>query len=157
MPRSSQTAIRPAPSPMPHAVLPDADWGDAYVTRSTASTARQALEHMMRQTDGWPAQLLALRNRLARLVGLHAASFALGAHGGFPVVSETPDEIVLGFNDRHLDFRIVATLLHGPATQLRVATLVERHGLAGRAYIALIAPFHRMIVRHMMRRQTEIQ
>ncbi len=155
MSSSSHSAIRSVPAPMPHNVLPSADWGDAYVTRSTASTARQALEQMMRQADGWPTQLLALRNRLGRLVGLHSANFAIGARGGFPVVSETPDEIVLGFNDSHLDFRIVATLLRGPETELRVATLVDRHGLAGRAYIALIAPFHRMIVRHMMRRQTE--
>lgn len=137
---------------LPHPALPSADWGDAFDTATDAPTARTALERMMNQGGGWPARLLAVRNMLGRLVGLKAATFSIGGETGFPVVSETPDEIVLGFNDSHLDFRIVVTVLRGAEPRLRIATLVDRHGLAGRAYIALITPFHRLIVRRLLAR-----
>jgi Protein of unknown function (DUF2867) len=148
--------IRPVPSLMPHPALPQADWGDAFATETTAANARAALEHMLRQAGGWPTALLALRNRLAALAGLKPATFTLGGETGFPVISETPDEIVLGFNDSHLDFRILVTLLPTAPRQMRVATLVDRHGWAGRAYIGLIGPAHKRIVRRLMTRQMEI-
>ncbi len=106
---------------------------------------------MIHEGAGWPARLLALRNRLARFVGLKTGDFSLGDRG-FPILSETPEEIVAGLDDRHLDFRIIVTLTRGPAPDLCVTTLVARHGLAGHAYIALIAPFHRRIICHVLAR-----
>ncbi|ATQ44105.1 DUF2867 domain-containing protein [Caulobacter mirabilis] len=151
MPHLRSSAVFSTPLHLPHPALPSADWGDSFITPTTATTARMAADGMVGQGGGWPERLLALRNRLARLVGLKTGGFTLG-DGGFPILSETPDEIVAGLDDRHLDFRIVVTLVRGPSPDLRVTTLVARHGLAGRAYIALIAPFHRRILRRVMAR-----
>jgi hypothetical protein len=41
---------------------------------------------------------------------------------------------------------------HGWAGQLMLATVVQRHNAVGRAYFALIKPFHRRIVRALVRR-----
>lgn len=96
---------------------------------------------------------MALRNTIVGLFGLKGAGTLTGASGGFPVVSESPDQIVLGFDDRHLDFRIVLDVSSAGGVQhASVTTLVDRHNLAGRVYIVAVTPFHRLIVRTMLRK-----
>jgi hypothetical protein len=67
--------------------------------------------------------------------------------GFFPLLSKSARELVVGEDDRHLDFR-VAILLRTSAAgarELVVVTVVHCHNRLGRAYLALIAPFHRVI------------
>jgi hypothetical protein len=73
--------------------------------------------------------------------------------GMFPVVSETPKRLVAGFNDAHLDFRVVVDVTTVKAgQQITATTLVRTHNRLGRAYLAAILPFHRLIVRSLLRR-----
>src|SRR3984893_18916012 len=72
--------------------------------------------------------------------------------GMFPVISETPDRLVAGFNDRHLDFRVVVDVApFGHDKRVTLTTLVLTHNLLGRAYLTIILPFHRPIARIMLR------
>ena len=139
---------------LPHPALPGADWGDCFEVRSsnaglTAETAaRRAFETMPR----WVSRLMALRNLLVKPFGLKgdpdAASQDARRVGMFPVLGNTPTQYVLGFDDRHLDFRIVVETQALPqtGTAVRMMTLVRRHNLLGRAYLAAIMPFHKLIV-----------
>lgn len=104
----------------------------------------------------WVRSLLKLRNVLVAPFGLKSS----GAHektkldliGIFPVVSETPERLVAGFNDHHLDFRVVIDVApSGTGQQVTATTLVLTHNLLGRTYLALIMPFHRLVVRTMLR------
>ena len=72
--------------------------------------------------------------------------------GIFPVVSETPDRLIAGFNDSHLDFRVVVDVT-APASvrQVTLTTLVKTHNWLGRTYLAIITPFHRLIVPALLR------
>lgn len=66
----------------------------------------------------------------------------------FPVQSENQDEIVLGEDDIHLDFRF--SLLRQQTSngqRLYATTVVHCHGRLGRTYLAVIEPFHRLVVR----------
>jgi hypothetical protein len=97
--------------------------------------------------------LLAMRDLLVKPFGLKAAGRG-ALHGtperigSFPVVSETAERVVLGFNDKHLDFRIVIDCRpSGQATWVSVTTLVKTHNWLGRTYLTLILPFHRAIVK----------
>jgi hypothetical protein len=66
-------------------------------------------------------------------------------------VSETPDRLVAGFNDRHLDFRVVIDVAgSGTLRNVTATTLVLTHNWLGRTYLAIIRPFHRLILRAMM-------
>ena len=66
-------------------------------------------------------------------------------------MSETPDRLVAGFNDRHPDFRVVVDVAHSGAQQsVTATTLVKTHNWLGRTYLAIILPFHRLILRAMM-------
>ena len=72
--------------------------------------------------------------------------------GIFPVLSETPERLVAGFNDHHLDFRVVVDVAtSGERQQVTATTLVQTHNWLGRTYLAIILPFHRLIVRAMLR------
>ncbi len=79
----------------------------------------------------------------------HAAQHTVG---GFPVVAQSPQEVILGFDDKHLDFRISVTVAPDSetGTLVTVTTVVKTNNLLGRAYLTTIMPFHRMIVRHLL-------
>ncbi len=69
----------------------------------------------------------------------------------FPVLSRSPDEITIGVDDRHLDFR-GSVLLRRPERLLVLTTAVRCHNLLGRAYLAVILPFHILVAQSLLRR-----
>lgn len=101
----------------------------------------------------WINGLMALRNRIVALLGLRTVRLAAGSSaGGFPVLSSTADRTILGFDDSHLDFRIVVDLKHDLQGQIvTVTTIVRRKNLFGRLYLLAVGPFHRRIVPATMR------
>jgi len=61
--------------------------------------------------------------------------------------------LVAGFNDRHLDFRIVVDVAPVDGArdqQVTATTLVLTHNWLGRAYLLVILPFHRLIAKSML-------
>ncbi|MET0429751.1 MAG: DUF2867 domain-containing protein, partial [Microvirga sp.] len=72
-------------------------------------------------------------------------------HGIFPVVSAAPDRVVMGFDDAHLDFRVVVDVVpEGRGRRVTATTLVRTRNRFGRLYLAIIKPFHRAIVPAML-------
>lgn len=109
----------------------------------------------------WVGWLMRVRDLIVARFGLKtAAQLAADVHAGrigiFRIYSVNETEIVVGENDRHLDFR--ASFLVAPAiapasgAQLTASTVVHCHNLLGRTYIFMIAPFHRLIVKASLRR-----
>ena len=142
----------------PNALLPGAQFADAYRIEvdDPSLNARQAAERMIAQQPRWAEALLSLRNLLVRPFGLKTSGASTTAPremiGIFPIVSERPDRLVAGFNDKHLDFRIVVDVATSGATQnVTATTLVLTHNWLGRIYLTVIMPFHRLIVRTLLR------
>ena len=140
------------------AFLPGAQFIDAFsiAVDDDALDARHAAERMLERSPRWIEALIALRNRLVKPFGLKVPARRKPAHAGtigaFPVVSETPGRIVAGFNDRHLDFRpVVDVVAEAGGRRVTATTLVLTHNLLGRIYLAIILPFHRLIVPSMLR------
>jgi hypothetical protein len=140
------------------ALLAGAQFVDAFriAVEGRALDARNAAQRMMGRSPRWIETLLSLRNALVAPFGLKTsgtgASAAGGAIGIFPVLSETPERLVAGFDDSHLDFRVVVDVAaSGQGQQVTATTLVRTHNLLGRAYLAIIMPFHKLIVRTMLR------
>ena len=140
------------------ALLPGAQFADAWriAIDNAGFDARRAAERMVGRQPSWARALLVLRNILVAPFGLKRSGAREPAPGGmigiFPVVSETPERVVAGFNDRHLDFRVVVDVANAGARQIVTATtLVLTHNWLGRTYLAIILPFHRLILRAMMR------
>ncbi len=140
------------------ALLAGAQFVDAYsiAIDDAALDARQAAEKMLARAPRWIEMLLALRNFLVAPLGLKtSAPDEPGARdiiGIFPVVRQTPDRLVTGFNDKHLDFRLVVDVAStGDTQRITATTLVLTHNLLGRTYLAIIRPFHRLVVPAMLR------
>jgi hypothetical protein len=152
------TVVEIAPEVDQAALLAGAQFADAYsiAVGGGALDARQAAERMITRQPRWAEALLALRNILVRPFGLKTSGASRTAPremiGIFPVVSETPDRLVAGFNDSHLDFRLVVDVAPlGDRQRVTATTLVLTHNWLGRIYLAVIMPFHRLIVPAMLR------
>ncbi|WP_035671285.1 DUF2867 domain-containing protein [Bradyrhizobium liaoningense] len=143
-------------------VLTGAQFIDAFRVEvgAAALNAREACTRMVLHGPRWIDALLRLRNILVRPFGLKTSGEGAPAPSGliglFPVLSETPERLVAGFDDSHLDFRIVVDISGNAASrQVTSTTLVRTHNLLGRTYLALIMPFHKLVVRNMMGRIVE--
>ncbi|MHC6157094.1 DUF2867 domain-containing protein [Bradyrhizobium elkanii] len=141
------------------ALLAGAQFIDAFriATARPDLDARHAAEAMVARQPRWIEWLIALRNFIVAPLGLKTSGAADGAArdmiGIFPVVSETPERLVAGFNDKHLDFRLVVDVASaGAVRSITATTLVLTHNRFGRAYLTVILPFHRLIVPAMLRK-----
>ena len=147
-----------APSDDTSHLLAGAQFADAYriMVQDTALDARAAAVRMFAQAPQWVDALLKLRNLIVAPFGLKTSGEGEPASGGviglFPVLSETPRRLVAGFNDSHLDFRVVVDVAPAESgQQVTTTTLVLTHNLLGRMYLTIVLPFHRLIARTMLR------
>jgi len=143
-------------------VLAGAQFMDAFRVDvgATNVNAREACTRMVLNGPRWVDALVRLRNILVRPFGLKTSGDGAPAPGGliglFPVLSETPERLIAGFNDYHLDFRIVVDVAKDAVSrQVTLTTLVKTNNLLGRTYLALITPFHKIVARGMMGRIAE--
>jgi len=140
------------------ALLTGAQFADAFCIEigDRELDARRAAERMMARQPRWAEALLSLRNLLVAPLGLKTSGASpekpRDMIGIFPVVSQTPDRLIAGFNDHHLDFRVVIDVTGpGDLRQVTATTLVKTHNWLGRIYLAIILPFHRLIVPALLR------
>jgi hypothetical protein len=144
----------------PASWLPGAQFMDAYRLEGQNLDARQAAMRMMAHAPRWVDALLVARNIIVSPFGLKTSAAAERMPreiiGIFPVVSETPERLVAGFNDKHLDFRVVVDVAStGQKQSVTATTLVLTHNWLGRTYLNIIMPFHRLVVRAMLRQVTQ--
>lgn len=139
-------------------LLPGAQFADAFrvAVDDDTLTARQAAERMFLRLPRWISGLMKLRNLVVAPLGLktptHTKTIVADSVGPFPVISATPQRLVAGFDDKHLDFRVIVDVTGDiPGRQVTATTLVLTHNLPGRVYLATIMPFHRIIVPAMLR------
>jgi Protein of unknown function (DUF2867) len=141
----------------PTTLLAGAQFMDAYRLDVDDENldARQAAIRMMARAPRWVDVLLVLRNIIVAPFGLKTSAEDRRAPrdiiGIFPVVSETPARLVAGFNDKHLDFRVVVDVATTDQRQhITATTLVLTHNWLGHTYLKIIKPFHRLVVRAML-------
>lgn len=140
-------------------ILAGAQFADAYciMVEDAALDARMAAERMFARAPRWIAGLMAARDFLVSPLGLKTAAAkprdASKTIGVFPIVSASPTRLIVGFDDKHLDFRVVVDVLaEGSRRRVTATTVVLTHNALGRAYLAMVLPFHRLIVPSMLRR-----
>jgi len=144
-------------------------YGDAYAADLPGGcvvTAEQAARAFFMSVPRWVHGLLAVRNLPAKLLGLktgeghtmedmaNAPCVSGQAFGFFTVVDRTEEEILMGEEDRHLDFlfSVMVRALPGKAApSVIMATAVRFNNLLGRLYFIPVKPFHRIIVRAMLK------
>ena len=115
------------------------DFLDCYSVASTLSPREAATRGLA--LPRWAAALLRLRNTLVRPFGLKTGEPDKPI---FPTCHESDTELILGTDDKHLNFRIG---LYRQEGRIYMSTWVRPHNLWGRAYLRLVMPFHILISR----------
>jgi hypothetical protein len=147
--------------------FPRLDYADAYRMRlpdGAPNNLDAVARTVLGTAPGWVDLLMRLRDRLVGIIGLKTARRLarrdLGQHtlqvgdrlGIFRVFERAGEEVLLGEDDRHLDFR-VSVLVHndGSADWVIASTVVRFNSWLGRAYFLPVRPFHKLIVPAMLR------
>ena len=115
------------------------DFLDCYSVPSSLSPREAAAKGLA--LPRWANSLLGLRNALVRPFGLKTGETDQPI---FPTCLETEDEIILGTDDKHLNFRIGLIRAGG---RIFMSTWVHPHNAWGRTYLRLVMPFHILISR----------
>jgi hypothetical protein len=138
-----------------------ADLTDAFAVPIDAADVAKGVDSLARSAFGDPAPwirlLLGLRDALVAGFGVKTsqevrrAAIADNAEriDFFRILARSDRELILGEDDRHLDFRLSVLLRHRPdgsGDELVATTVVHCHNALGRVYLALIARFHRLVV-----------
>lgn len=137
-----------------------ADLADAYAIRLPPDSSRDIevlTRFMLGDEAPWLRFLMGVRDTVVAGFGLKtSAALRKASLGGDPdrvyifrVYAVAEDEMTLGEDDKHLDFRL--SVLRR-SDDIVVTTVVHCHNLLGRAYLALITPFHRLVVKSILRR-----
>lgn len=124
------------------------DFIDCYCVDSELAP-RQAAE-IITNFPLWARFLVHIRNGITKPFGLSSnGPAAEDKVGFFPVESDNDRELIAGFDDKHLDFRITVVSHKG---RVYLATWVHPNNIAGTLYLNAILPFHILIVRNALAR-----
>lgn len=117
----------------------------------------------------WIGKLFDLRNRIVSIFGLKTSGNSKNRQeqldnfsceegeqlGLFKVFRKTPNELVLGEDDKHLNFKVSLYLANGPRDSAErdftISTVVKFNNWFGKFYFLLVKPFHKLIVPQMLK------
>lgn len=116
----------------------------------------------------WVHFLMSLRNSIVSIFGLKTGASQLNDEssldhmtlekgdqlGIFKVFDKNDQELILGENDKHLNFRVSLMIdpEPRPKKKLIISTIVIFHNWFGKLYFLPVKPFHKFIVRRMLKR-----
>lgn len=163
--------VREVPVPEDSAIktaLKHSDFVDAYEVQLTRSElpVSDAYVAIFCYPQPWVQALMNLRGYIAICLGLthpfelrkiqpkEGLHFEIGQRvGSFTVQSIEANELIVGDDDRHLNFRIstIKTEREGCA-YITVSTSVEIHNLLGHIYMFVVKPFHQFLAPYMLKR-----
>ncbi len=115
----------------------------------------------------WIRRLMTFRNILVAKIGLKTGERVRNpeevinrfdgqvgsAIGLFEVLDRADDEIIFGQSDSHLDFKASILLLQQQVGdyEIHFTTTVQFHNAIGRIYFFFVKPFHKVIVKSMLK------
>lgn len=141
------------------------DYADAYRVKVPKDADLLTIGRVfLTSSPDWIVNLMRLRDFLVKFIGLKTAkslirpspktiSFEPGTRAGiFRVYERAADEVLMGEDDRHLNFR--TSLVLQPQADFSWAvfsTVVHYNGWLGRAYFLPLRPFHNLVVPALLR------
>jgi len=142
------------------AVLPGARFSDTFTAVTDERIdASVAVERAFMTSPGWVDKLMGLRDRIVRPFGLKTRNRMNGSACKdkqilFRVLERSSDRVILGTDDKHLDFRLIlrANPTESGGTHVSCTTLVRPHNMLGWLYLGSVLPFHKLIMAAFMHR-----
>ena len=135
------------------------DFADTFSTTNRTNTIEEITNLIFNTTPKWVDSLFVLRNKIAGWFGLKTdlpqdfnENFKVGGYiNFFKIYSISDTAVILGADDSHLNFRALINNDQSESYNIKVVTLVEYNNLKGKIYMKIIKPFHRQIVKRMVK------
>jgi hypothetical protein len=129
------------------------DYCDTYrIVKSSNDTAEEIAAKMFKPSK-WVNVLMGIRDSVAGIFGLKTSKEIIeGQSSNFPVIEQHENEIVMGENDKHLNFK-VSVLVDRENSYIYLTTIVRFNNFFGRLYCLPVKPFHKIIVKSSLKRQ----
>ncbi|OYX28202.1 MAG: hypothetical protein B7Z06_02255 [Flavobacteriales bacterium 32-35-8] len=140
-----------------------------FIDRNSTITSTTIGKSFFMSGPKWVDTLFAFRNKLVGFFGLKTSGIIADRQkmldsfkgekgeqmGLFKVLDKTPDEMILGEDDKHLNFRVslfIDRQSSDPTTKkLIISTTVKFNNWFGRLYFLPVRPFHKLIVPTMLK------
>jgi hypothetical protein len=140
-----------------HGSLPRIDYADSFsapVYGEMAQDVQLAAKELFGKTPRWVIFLVGLRNAIVKVFGLRTGfSEDADPETLFTIIEQTPNELLMGEDDKHLKFTLSVLLEDDKYSHwVIVTTAVMYHNWFGKFYFFFVKPFHRLIVRSYVRR-----
>lgn len=142
------------------------DYNDSYVVGLTdiELDIREIYLAIFSFSPLWVKQLFYIRNKIVGIFGIKGPStkglfnierkpqYEVGEKIGlFPMYSLELNELIVGVDDKHLNFRMsVQKISHGESYSVVVTTIVQFNNIFGRLYLFCIKPMHKYIVKRLL-------
>jgi hypothetical protein len=131
--------------------LTEVTWSDAYAAALPAGGMKcdpqEWADAVFRHPPGWVRVLLGLRQ-----LAVWAFEIEAGDHHAFDTLDRRRDEVLLGIDQRHLNFRASVLLSRD---RVVVSTVVAVHNRRGVAYSSLVRQVHPWVVRSLLARAVQ--
>ena len=150
--------------PTPHTkgietCLSHIDFKDTFSTSNHINSVGEVAYLVFGKAPVWVEKLMNLRNFIVKFMGLkttkpedYNTKFEVGGYIGFFKIYEMSDsEMIMGADDKHLNFRVSIYDSGEKEFNIKVTTLVQYNNKFGRFYMSFVKPFHRMVVKRMVK------
>jgi hypothetical protein len=119
--------------------------------KETNDTAEEITAQMFKFPK-WVNGLMRIRDAIAGIFGLKTSKdISAGKTTIFPIIEQRENEIVMGEKDKHLDARL-SILIDRDNSFIYLTTIVHFNNFFGRLYFLPVKPFHKIIVKSILKR-----
>ncbi|PQJ71908.1 DUF2867 domain-containing protein [Polaribacter butkevichii] len=143
-----------------YGLLTTVNFTDTFSTTNHIDDITTITNLIFNNSPKWLELLFTLRNKLVHIIGLktnipedYNETFKIGGYVKFFKIFSISDcQVILGADDSHLNFRAIVKKDASISYNIKVITLVEFNNKTGKYYMNIIKPFHRLVVKQMVKK-----
>jgi|AGTN01.1.fsa_nt_gi Protein of unknown function (DUF2867). len=129
----------------------DIDYYDIYLIKKQTDKSAEEISKDLMELPQWVIALFKLRNAIVGIFGLKTDKNSSEQESFFKLIENREDEIIMGEDDTHLNFR-GSILKDKSKNTISLITLVHYNNFWGRVYFFPVKPFHKIIMRTLLKR-----
>lgn len=123
------------------------DYSDSYMIMKESNYSIDEITSKVLILPNWIKMLLKIRHYLV------VKPFRLSSgKQEVPILYRNENEIVIGENDKHLYYRVSVYKKTGQQSEIYLTTTVKFNNNWGKVYFAFIRPFHKLVVKSMLKK-----
>ncbi|MGB1040741.1 MAG: DUF2867 domain-containing protein [Flavobacteriales bacterium] len=142
--------------------ISEIDYQDCYSfsTLNNSKSIQELYIAIFSSAPKWVEGLMRFRNWIVKFFGLKTemkkapdSEFEVGDKVGiFKIFDIQENEIIAGEDDKHLNFRVSIYRKIEETSTISIATLVHYNNGFGRFYMSIVKPFHRLVVKSLIKK-----